>query len=71
MHLNYANNIAVVSEQIVNVPALWIFEKKTKHVYISTATGRIAHSDHKYSLLAENSDESLGESIDLKNILCF
>lgn len=69
MHLNYANNIAVVSEQIASVHALWIFKKN--HVYISTATGRIAHSNHKYSCLAENSEESLGESIDLKNILCF
>lgn len=69
MHLNYANNIAVVSGQIVNIPALWIFENN--NVYISIATGRIAHSNHKYSCLAENSEESLGEPIDLKNILCF
>lgn len=28
MHLNYANNIAVVSEHIASAPALWIFKKK-------------------------------------------
>lgn len=52
MHLNYANNIAVVSEHIASAPALWIFKKN--HVYISTATERIAYSNHKYSCLAEN-----------------
>lgn len=33
MHLNYANNIAVVSEHIASAPALWIFKKKTMFIY--------------------------------------
>lgn len=52
MHLNYANNIAVVSEHIAS--ALHYGSLKKNHVYISTATERIAYSNHKYSCLAEN-----------------